>query len=411
MPNQRRNGPQSHRRRLSLREFLRLRNGTSKPAFALKALEAEWYNTARGDYFDYARSTVDAVLADPNWNAPGRSPYADALLGEHLMLLYRVTQKPAYYEAAKQLRQRLSAACGLDRHPEREWLPCRAQPFLCRVCRRVPAARRLRLPLRAASPRGMRAPAAQPTDANADAGDRLLSLAWMASSLTDSLVLVSQQRSRPRPGAGCPEAGRRHSRTASGPALRPPAPCARKYQRRGLAHRGLALCLRALEGRPPRISSSELWHRRGTRAWHGALARYVRLDSSGRIILSGVSSVSANSTPDEAEQSSLGAFLLASTEMDLAPRQCRRPQRRRPSRRLVQQPAAQKRRRTDRVIPLQMDRLERLRLFALRPHAAQRRPGHANSALGAHRRKPEQRHLSTSSSRRTSRRRIPTRIT
>ena len=96
----------------------------------LKALEAEWYNTARGDYFVYARRTVDAVLADPNWNAPGRSPHADALLGEQLMLLYRVTQKPEYYEAAKQLRLRLSTACGLDSHPERESLPCRAQGFL-----------------------------------------------------------------------------------------------------------------------------------------------------------------------------------------------------------------------------------------------------------------------------------------
>ncbi len=154
--------------------------------FRAKALEAQWYNTARGGYFNYARSTVDAVLADPNWNAPGRSPYADALLGEHLMLLYRVTQKPVYYEAAKQLRQRLSTACGLDRRPERESHPCRAQQFLAEYAAEFQQPEDFGAITRSLASWDASAGGAA-TDANADAGDRLLSLVWMASSLTDSV--------------------------------------------------------------------------------------------------------------------------------------------------------------------------------------------------------------------------------
>ncbi len=283
----------------------------------LKALEAEWYNTARGDYFDYAHRTVDAVLADPNWNAPGRSPYADDLLGEQLMLLYRVTQKPEYYEAAKQLRQRLSTACGLDRHPEREWLPCRAQPFLAEYAAEFQqpedfaAITRSLASWNASTGKTVKAISAAPED-------MLFSMAWMAASLADSLS--SFPNNNP-------------ARDQAMAALRLAAATLARHQdpQSGLLHDARAntsaaasptvnwLYVYALS-KSVRLGYLPPSFRAGAAAaWHGALAKYVRLDSSGRIILSGAPNVDNNSRPREAEKSSLGAFLLASTEMDLAP--------------------------------------------------------------------------------------------
>lgn len=284
----------------------------------LKALEAEWYNTARGDYFVYAHRTVDAVLADPNWNAPGRSPHADDLLGEQLVLLYRVTQKPEYYEAAKQLRLRLSTACGLDSHPERESLPCRAQGFLAEYAAEFQqsgdfaAIARSLTSWDASTGNTVKATSAAPED-------RLFSVAWMAASLTDSLASFpnndparDQALAALRLAAAAlsrhqdPHSGILHLARANASAVAPPTVT-------WLYVYALLKGIR-LGYLPPNFRAD------AAAAWHSALARYVRLDTSGRLILSGVPNVDNNSVPDEAEQTSLGAFLLASTEMDLASR-------------------------------------------------------------------------------------------
>jgi unsaturated rhamnogalacturonyl hydrolase len=107
----------------------------------LEGLEAEWYNTANGDYFRYAKQAVDSYLdAHTPFEIPKQpgTQMADALLGRQLLRLYRVTQAGKYYDAASQLRNQLSSSCGVPSvvaepsHPAvgTPKNPCVAAPFL-----------------------------------------------------------------------------------------------------------------------------------------------------------------------------------------------------------------------------------------------------------------------------------------
>jgi unsaturated rhamnogalacturonyl hydrolase len=83
----------------------------------LEGLDAEWYNTANGDYFHYVKRTVDSYLdARPPAAAevPPNTPMADALLGRQLLRLYRVTLAARYYDAATELRSQVAAFCGIQ---------------------------------------------------------------------------------------------------------------------------------------------------------------------------------------------------------------------------------------------------------------------------------------------------------
>lgn len=102
----------------------------------LEGLAAAWYNTANGDYFQYVRRTIDASLgAVGNAQSPGTD---DPRLARQLLLLYRVTLAPQYYEAAKELQHRLSEHCfgpassASSPVPQENVSepPCTAQPFL-----------------------------------------------------------------------------------------------------------------------------------------------------------------------------------------------------------------------------------------------------------------------------------------
>jgi unsaturated rhamnogalacturonyl hydrolase len=96
------------------------------------ALDAEWYNTANGDYFRYVKRTVDSYLgahsASPGEHA-SQDAAPDALLGRQLLLLYRVTLSPNYYQAATDQQQRLASLCGSNT-PDGESRSCTALPFL-----------------------------------------------------------------------------------------------------------------------------------------------------------------------------------------------------------------------------------------------------------------------------------------
>ena len=87
-----------------------------KTGMQLEGLDAEWYNTANGDYFRYVKRTVDSYL-DVRQSAAAElqrnTPMADALLGRQLLRLYRVTLAPKYYEAATELRSQVAALCGI----------------------------------------------------------------------------------------------------------------------------------------------------------------------------------------------------------------------------------------------------------------------------------------------------------
>jgi unsaturated rhamnogalacturonyl hydrolase len=83
----------------------------------LEGLDAEWYNTANGDYFHYVKLTVDSYLdARQSGTAEVQpsAPMADALLGRQLLRLYRVTLASRYYDAAIGVRSQVAAVCGIQ---------------------------------------------------------------------------------------------------------------------------------------------------------------------------------------------------------------------------------------------------------------------------------------------------------
>ena len=74
-------------------------------------MDALWYNTANGAYFDYMKRSVDPFIT-ANGSLVTYQGQAhsldDILLGRQLLLLYRVTQDAKYYKAAMLLRKQLS---------------------------------------------------------------------------------------------------------------------------------------------------------------------------------------------------------------------------------------------------------------------------------------------------------------
>jgi unsaturated rhamnogalacturonyl hydrolase len=107
----------------------------------LEGLDAEWYNTANGDYFHYVKRTVDSYL-DARQSAPAQvqpnAPMADAMFGRRLLRLYRVTLAVRYYDAATELRSQVAASCDIHStppqpsHADRAGSAklCVAEPFL-----------------------------------------------------------------------------------------------------------------------------------------------------------------------------------------------------------------------------------------------------------------------------------------
>ncbi|HEY3989786.1 MAG TPA: glycoside hydrolase family 88 protein [Acidobacteriaceae bacterium] len=77
----------------------------------LNGMDAGWYNTADGAYYQYAKQAIDQ-LVQPDGSIPTYDPAANSLdniaLGRHLLLLYRVTQDAKYYKAATLLRKQLA---------------------------------------------------------------------------------------------------------------------------------------------------------------------------------------------------------------------------------------------------------------------------------------------------------------
>ncbi|MGO9936692.1 MAG: glycoside hydrolase family 88 protein [Terracidiphilus sp.] len=107
----------------------------------LEALDAVWYNTAKGDYFRYVQRTVDAVLRAREAAADGGqslTAFKDPFLARQLLLLSRVTLAPRYYQAASAMQHQLAQSCVLPSASSvpvhgNEGLartPCKSQPFL-----------------------------------------------------------------------------------------------------------------------------------------------------------------------------------------------------------------------------------------------------------------------------------------
>ena len=109
----------------------------------LEGMDAAWYDTADGKYYQYIKSSIDPLLS-PDGAIASYDPAAysldNILPGRQLLLLYHVTQDKRYYEAALVLRSQLASqpknASGGFWHkqiyPNQMWLDglYMAEPFL-----------------------------------------------------------------------------------------------------------------------------------------------------------------------------------------------------------------------------------------------------------------------------------------
>ena len=77
----------------------------------LEGMDAVWYGSAKGEYYRYLKQSVDQlVMADgsiPTYHAE-EDQLDSILLGRQLLLLYQVTDDEQYYKAAKLLREQLA---------------------------------------------------------------------------------------------------------------------------------------------------------------------------------------------------------------------------------------------------------------------------------------------------------------
>lgn len=108
----------------------------------LNGMDAAWYSTADGKDYHYIQHAIDQLIT-PDGAIPTYNPSAKALdniaLGPQLLMLYRVTRKKKYYEAATLLRRQLAtqprnASGGFwhkQKYPDQMWLDglYMAEPF------------------------------------------------------------------------------------------------------------------------------------------------------------------------------------------------------------------------------------------------------------------------------------------
>ena len=77
----------------------------------VQGMDAVWFNTADGDYYNYVKQSLDQLVA-PDGSIPTYKPQDNELdsiaLGPPLLTLYRVTQDARYYKAATLLRKQLN---------------------------------------------------------------------------------------------------------------------------------------------------------------------------------------------------------------------------------------------------------------------------------------------------------------
>jgi len=78
----------------------------------LDGMAAQWHATANGDDFRYIKAAVDKYVAEDGtikgYKADGHT-LDDIEMGRAVLLVYRVTQQPKYYKAAKFLHEQLAA--------------------------------------------------------------------------------------------------------------------------------------------------------------------------------------------------------------------------------------------------------------------------------------------------------------
>ncbi len=105
--------------------------GSAEAADWVAGLDATWYNTANGIYFAFLKQIGDQNLAQPQGESNASSGPAARSFGRLYLLLYRVTLKQAYFEAARKIHDAATYACKptSDSAPEQS-RTCTAEPFL-----------------------------------------------------------------------------------------------------------------------------------------------------------------------------------------------------------------------------------------------------------------------------------------
>jgi unsaturated rhamnogalacturonyl hydrolase len=81
-------------------------------AMLLNGMDAVWYNTADGTYYRFVKQSIDQLLTSDgsiSSGNPATKSHDSIALGRQLLLLYQVTQEEKFYKAATQLRREFLA--------------------------------------------------------------------------------------------------------------------------------------------------------------------------------------------------------------------------------------------------------------------------------------------------------------
>jgi unsaturated rhamnogalacturonyl hydrolase len=285
---------------------------TSKRSVALllDGMDAVWYDTANGAYYQYAKQAIDAMLG-PDGSIPAYQASAnsqdDIALGRQLLLLYRATLDARYYKAAALLRQQVSARSG---RPQPDWLYT-AEPFYAEYAHVFQ------------EPQDF----ADITRQFTLAEERPHATGWYMMALVDTLpyypandpgraalLAILQRTAATVAGDQNKTTGLWHQAGDHGKYLEPSTACMLVY----------ALQKGARLGYLP-----ESYSKNAASAWRGILTHSVEAGANGYVTLTDTISTSDqskdagkgahSSAADDDDRGGFGAFLLAATEMELAP--------------------------------------------------------------------------------------------
>ena len=378
-------------------------------------MDAAWYDTADGRYYRYIKDSIDPfITADGAISTYEQQEYTldNVLAGRQLLLLYRVTLDKRYYEAATELRRQIESqprnASGGFWHkkiyPNQMWLDglYMAEPFLAEyasvfhepqdfaeITRQFVLIEQHTRDAKTgllyhgwdeSKQQGWANPT---TGTSANFWAR--GMGWYMMALVDTLPYF------PEGDPGREQLLAILQRTAAAIVRYQDAGSGLWYQvldkggEKGNYFESSAACMftyalakgvRLGYLRPEYESNAQ-------RAWSGIQNHFLKTDADGALTLTGtVQAVGAGRQRASrrqllvlcfragGEQRSQGrGSVSAGRNGDGACFRCGgRARQHRSARRVVQQPDAQKRRGADGAVPLQVGRLERFRLFALRPY-------------------------------------------
>lgn len=293
------------------------------PGTLLNGMDAVWYGTADGTYYKYIKQSIDTLIAsdgsiptyDPALNSPD-----DIALGRQLLLLYRVTQDEKYYRAAVRLHKQISTQPRIPSgehqiDPKSSYM---AEPFdaeyasifqqqqdFAEITKKFALADRTR---RSPKTRSL----------------------WARDTASYMVALVDSLPYYPQNDSNRPALLEKLQRIAASLI---------RYQdkKTGLWHEELdkpgqqgsyvasstaCMFVYALQkgvrlGYLPQQDSAK-----ATQAWQGILSHFVRSDASGIVTILGSDEAKVtdgNASVNDNDPAATGAFLLAGTEMEIAP--------------------------------------------------------------------------------------------